>query len=314
MAAPAMSAALEHFDIQGIVARGYGNLKASSFLLLAIDEPQAAKRWLAVVSGSITSAERRADARAVNVAFTATGLSKLGLPPVVVEGFSFEFRDGMTSAHRRRVLGDLEDNAPETWAWGGPATPGIDVLLMVYGRDESELDAALSELVTTNSGVSTVARLETVALTDKEHFGFHDGISQPVIEGMNHAGAADNTVKAGEFVLGYPNEYGLFADSPTLDRSVPGASLLPEDPRGSGGADLGRNGSYLVLRQLWQDVPGFWRFVADAAGASDNGGEAERIRVEPRRRERVRLSRPRPARLPVPEGLPRQASSSTGLT
>jgi Dyp-type peroxidase family len=279
MAAPAMSADLEHFDIQGIVARGYGNLKAVSFLLLEIDEPQAAKRWLAGVSGSITSAERRPDARAVNVAFTATGLSKLGLSPAVVEGFSFEFRDGMTSAHRRRVLGDLEDNAPEKWSWGGPATPRIDVLLMVYGRDESELDAALSELVTTNSGVSTVARLETVALTDREHFGFHDGISQPVIEGMDHAGAADNTVKAGEFVLGYPNEYGLFADSPTIDRSVPGASLLPEDPRGSGGADLGRNGSYLVLRQLSQDVPGFWRFVADAAGASDNGGEAERIRL-----------------------------------
>src|ERR671918_141582 len=279
MAAPAMSADLEHFDIQGIVARGYGNQKASSFLLLAIEEPKAAKRWLAGVSGSITSAERRPDARAVNVAFTASGLSKLGLPSAVVEGFSFEFRDGMTSAHRRRVLGDLEDHAPETWVWGGPATPGIDVLVMAYGRDESELDAALRDIVTTSSGVSPVASLQTVALTDREHFGWHDGISQPVIEGMNHAGAASNTVKAGEFILGYPNEYGLFADSPSVDRSLPGASLLPDDPRGTGGADLGRNGSYLVLRQLSQDVPGFWRFVADAAGASHNGGETERIRL-----------------------------------
>ena len=39
------------------------------------------------------------------------------------------------------------------------------------------------------------------------------------------------------------------------------AGLLPARRRGQRRPDLGRNGSYLVLRQLAQDVPGFWRFV-----------------------------------------------------
>jgi Dyp-type peroxidase family len=60
-------------------------------------------------------------------------------------------------------------------------------------------------------------------------------------------------------------------------REDPGCLLLP-DPAGSGAVDFGRNGSYLVFRQLEQDVEGFWQFV-DAAtrradGSPDSGGGA----------------------------------------
>jgi Dyp-type peroxidase family len=278
MAAPAMSAPLERRDIQGLLARGFGNLKAASFLLLSIEDPSAAKRWIAGVADGITSAKDRPAERAVNLAFTARGLTKLGLAPEVIEGFSFEFRDGMTSPHRRRVLGDLDENAPERWVWGGPRSPGIDILVLLYGRDEHDLDGALRDVGPGGAGLSEVATLKTVALTDREHFGFHDGISQPVIEGMDHPGTAANTVKAGEFLLGYPNEYGLYPDTPTLDRSPTATSPLPTAPRGAGGADLGRNGSYLVLRQLSQDVPGFWQFL-DRATAVTNGGDGERVRL-----------------------------------
>ena len=37
------------------------------------------------------------------------------------------------------------------------------------------------------------------------------------------------------------------------------------DVEGSGAADFGRNGSYLVFRQLLQDVYGFWSFMDQAA-------------------------------------------------
>ena len=71
------------------------------------------------------------------------------------------------------------------------------------------------------------------------------------------------TVPAGEFILGYPNECGL-TGRPLLPASEdPGRLLLP-DPTGSGMVDFGRNGTYLVFRQLEQDVEGFWQFV-DAA-------------------------------------------------
>ena len=89
--------------------------------------------------------------------------------------------------------------------------------------------------------------LDTSDMGDREPFGFHDSISQPIIEGLSKSGDKNNTVRAGEFVLGYPNGYGLYTDRPILPASAPGAGLLPRDPAGSGGADLGRNGTYLDL-------------------------------------------------------------------
>ena len=79
-------------------------------------------------------------------------------------------------------------------------------------------------------------------------------------------------VKAGEFVLGYPNEYGLLTDRPLLAPAADPAGLLPARGR-HGRADLGRNGSYLVLRTLRQDVDAFHAFTdtatRDAAGRPD---------------------------------------------
>jgi Dyp-type peroxidase family len=45
--------------------------------------------------------------------------------------------------------------------------------------------------------------------------------------------------------------------------------LLLPDPAGSGAVDLGRNGSYLVVRQLQQDVDGFWLFLDTATRRAD---------------------------------------------
>ena len=54
---------------------------------------------------------------------------------------------------------------------------------------------------------------------------------------------------------------------------------LPRDADGSGRADLGRNGSYLVFRQLRQDVAGFWRFVDAATRRARREQRPERARV-----------------------------------
>ena len=75
-------------------------------------------------------------------------------------------------------------------------------------------------------------------------------------------------MRAGEFVLGYPNEYGLLTDRPLVPADADPGAVLPLDAA-SGEHDLGRNGTYLVMRQMQQDVPGFWRFVREAAGAGD---------------------------------------------
>ena len=112
-----------------------------------------------------------------------------------------------------------------------------------------------------------------------EPFGFHDGISQPRHRrACRRPPGPSGPVPAGEFVLGYPNGYGQLTDRPLLPRSDDPGRLLPPDPAGSGAADLGRNGTYLVLRQLEQDVEGFWRYVGRGHPA------AGRLRRSPARR------------------------------
>ncbi|HYY88902.1 MAG TPA: Dyp-type peroxidase [Chloroflexota bacterium] len=257
---------LELDDMQGLIGRGYAELRAASYMLLRIDDPASARSWLGRVAEEVTPASARPEDAALNVAITASGVQQLGLSPRL---FSNEFRTGMTTPRRRRALGDLGDSAPERWLWGGPDTPRIDLLLLVFGRDAATLDQRRASLAGSvgDSGVSEVLTLETaVDLDGKEHFGFADGISQPTIAGLSsRADIPPNTIRSGEFILGYPNEYGRYTARPLLEPSADPDRLLPQDVEGSGQADFGRNGTYLVFRQLSQDVRGFWRFVDQAA-------------------------------------------------
>jgi Dyp-type peroxidase family len=252
--------------MQGLLVSGHGHLHASRYVLLEITRPAAARAWLGRIADELTTARARSDGPAVNVALTAPGLSALGLPQVALDGFSAQFRDGMVSEHRSRALGDVGDSAPEGWDWGGPRRRPVHVALLLYARDEAALDTLDRRLA--GDGLEAVARLETT-WGDRDHFGFDDAVSQPEIEGVRPA-RGDDLIKAGEFVLGYPNEYGMLTGRPLLSAKTDPARVLPPDPAGSGAADLGRNGSYLVLRQLEQDVPAFWRF-ADRAAAGTNG-------------------------------------------
>ena len=269
---------LDLTDIQGIIVRGYGSLRGARFVVLGIRDARAAKRWLGELD--IRNGETRPTESdtCVNIAFTHAGLEKLGVYADVLAMFAAEFREGMTgSEHRRRILGDLEDSAPERWQWGGPGTAGVDVLLMLYAS-EDRIEAVYQSHAArfAGAGLELIAALPTIYLPDrKEHFGFRDGIAQPLIEGLETAGRPENTVAAGEFLLGYPNAYGQYTDRPLLARERDPRGLLPEPADGPGRRDLGRNGSYLVFRQLSQDVFKFWSALDDRTragnGAPDPG-------------------------------------------
>ncbi|HZQ99617.1 MAG TPA: Dyp-type peroxidase [Chloroflexota bacterium] len=278
MAAPAVTARLELGDIQGLVARGYADLVAARYLLLAVDDPTACRRWLASLVDRLTDAATRPDRTALNLAFTSAGLATIGLPEGALAQFSHEFVTGMTDANRQRILGDTEESAPERWSWGGPGTPAVHAVLMLFAVDDAALSAlcAVEEAALAAAGVSVVRRLDTTNLDGVEHFGFRDGISQPIVEGLSKTGSAPpgTVVRAGEFVLGYPNEYGLLTDRPLLEPAADPGGLLPRDAGGSGQRDLGRNGSYLVFRQLAQDVRGFWQFLDGVAQRSGGGAQA----------------------------------------
>jgi deferrochelatase/peroxidase EfeB len=109
-----------------------------------------------------------------------------------------------------------------------------------------------------------------------EPFGFTDGISQPKIDwacrqstNQHERDGYSNLLAAGELVLGYPNEYGLYTTRPLVDPQQDrlAGELLPKAADRPSLTDFGRNGSYLVIRQLHQDVPGFWQFLDKETGS-----------------------------------------------
>jgi Dyp-type peroxidase family len=269
MAAPAVSL-VEAEDVQGLVASAYGHLPHGCLLMFEIAQAAPARAWLTELAGAVTVASGRVEREAVNVALTPSGLQKLGVPPSTLGGFSREFQDGMTEPSRGRVLGDTGDSGPEYWVWGAPGTAPVDVLLLVYASTPRALAKALERRAgLKGTGLREVHRLDA-RRDDREHFGFRDGISQPVVDGIRTATARD-AIKAGEFVLGYPNELGQFTPRPLLEPSEDPEARLPVDVEGSGRPDLGRNGTYLVLRQLAQDVSRFWTHLDRVAASSGNG-------------------------------------------
>ena len=131
------------------------------------------------------------------------------------------------------------------------------------------------------AGLQQVSCLVCSFLDGTEPFGFVDGISQPKVD-WERKRAADsalqihygNDVALGEFLLGYPNEYGKYTERPLLSaQDDPQAACCRRRGLRRAQRDLGRNGSYLVLRQLEQDVAGFWSFL-DRAGVRQCRGQA----------------------------------------
>src|SRR4051794_18065980 len=94
-------------DVQGLVRFGYGKMTQASYLLTRVKDPSAARLWLR--GAPMTSAETmaRTPRSALQVAFTAAGLSALGVEPAIVAGFSPEFVGGMTEQNRVRRSGDV---------------------------------------------------------------------------------------------------------------------------------------------------------------------------------------------------------------
>ncbi|HEX2621689.1 MAG TPA: hypothetical protein VHL11_16140 [Phototrophicaceae bacterium] len=319
-------------DIQAFIVYGYGRFPYGRYLFLNIQDAEKAKKWLEGVIPLTTTVDqwdedesKRALNYAVNIAFTNPALQKLGVEEETLKTFSREFREGIapqpksqdTLHPRSIILGDTGISSPRKWGVGNlgdkDTNKEVHILLMINARDdtvaENLLKTAVFASIASGAAGVTVAYTEQGWMphdTQREVFGFHDGISNPWLEGtrynIRHADGTrgeplkvsdkvmikegkherreilldrDVVIRTGEFILGYPNEYKQLPLTP-LVWNDPNKLLKPFAASGSpsdlhGVKDLGRNGSYMVYRKLQQDVQEFWNYIAQQASVTANG-------------------------------------------
>ena len=187
------------------------------------------------------------DSRWVSLAFTWNGLRALGLDEASLATFPEEFRQGM--AARAEIVGETGANHPNYWV-GGLASPALHAVAILFARDMAECERCKREHdqhLSRIGGVEVLSGLDLEALypgEPREHFGYRDRLTHPVIEGTGEESTPGSLlpIKAGEFFLGYVDESG----------SKP---LMPQPEI------LSRNGSYLAYLRLQEHVGAFRDFL-----------------------------------------------------
>jgi len=243
---------LEFDDIQHILLTRTPAL-TGRYEFLTFRNPAGGRAWLAGILEKVQSAGEvitsvEKDKRWVTVAFTWNGLRALGVDEASLATFPEEFRQGM--ADRASILGDTGKNHPDNWV-GGLASPDLHAVVILFARDHGErvrCQAEHDKHVARCAGVEVLSALDLEATPpfDYAHdqFGYRDRLSQPVIEGSGEEPTPGSgaPLKAGEFILGYPDEAGP-------------PSNLPHPEL------LSRNGSFMAYRRLEDHVGAFRQFL-----------------------------------------------------
>jgi Dyp-type peroxidase family len=266
-------------QVQGLALDGFEQHSHAHFALVAFAGRQGLARCLR--SFAVSAGDVRVSGPARALGLSMAGLLRLGLPASTLAGLDPAFREGVCEPTRSERLGDVGGNGPQHWRWGGPEQPGFDAAFLLYARSRAELERerqCLAGELERQRG-TLVYELATEQLAGrKEHFGFRGGIAQPCLDSNQsderrpavlRRGPRHNTIAPGEILLGYTNEFGALPPSPLLPVALDPHELLPA---AGGQRDLGKDGSYLVVRQLEQDVHGFWSALDRRAG---NAGERD---------------------------------------
>jgi Dyp-type peroxidase family len=266
---------LDLANIQGNILGGF-NKDYQAFLFLRFTREHRTHEWLMEISendGIATTQDvlasharyrqmppqRRGELREklINIAFTYHGLLHLGKTWADLTALSDAFRQGMSE--RPEILGDTDDSAPKNWlpAFRPPALHAV--LILAADKDQD-----LTDMVTDH--IERFARYDIGLLLDErsatrknqanhriDHFGFHDGVSQPGVVGITTRPEPGQVlIQPGEFVLGHPVE---IAQGDSGDNGLPRTEI----------PDWAVDGSYLVIRRLRQQVVAFEQFVAETA-------------------------------------------------
>ena len=298
-----MTKQLDLLDIQGNVIRAYGRFgyPVARYVFLNIKDENIGREFVGAITKKVTTSVEWGDKPeqikqpkwTVNIAFTYQGMKQLGIPRASLVGFSPEFVSGMKE--RIDILGDDGPSSPEHWdpIWRDNRTArdkDVHILITLnaqYSKDtnllEESYDWLKSVIKEYEKGVVLLRGghrgddgtlldyqdakivMENGLPTAKEHFGYRDGISDPVFEGVPYDADRVNgrgkqmedgswaPLATGEFLLGHIDEAKEYPPAPN--------PIL-----------LSRNGTYMVYRKLHENVATFESYL-DEHGKKFPGGK-----------------------------------------
>lgn len=240
-------------DLQGNILKGHGRAFSVHLFLQFKDDAEAARAWIRGFSEGLDTARSQwqitrargptSDAHFRSFLLTADGYRALGVD-TLPDDIAFE-------AGMKARGGALNDPPPTDWE--AAYASSLHALVILANRHEDLVREEAERVVDSVSSVAAVVGRELgrrkcdTKGRDIEHFGFVDGISQPLF-------TKDEI------------------DSPTVqamtefDPSAPTSLVLTRDP--NGGSEHS-HGSFLVYRKLAEDVQGWDAEVFRLAGALD---------------------------------------------
>lgn len=305
-----MTQNLDLADIQGNILQAFvTGYPIARFVFLQIPDAPAGRAFIYAYRSRVTTALRWDHSNAydgpilatkpdvaINLALTYKGMKALGLPTRTLAQLPPEFIDGMRA--RGKILGGDEEVSGQA-KWDKAWDDDIHILVGLNALLDPETGTAVAQIgVETNylqalcnaHGIKIIGRhgtadsqwqdaaanmqktKATYQPVPTEHFGFIDGISNPVFEGQFGEDPHADVMMAigqgkilpvkdpqttppedrwaplatGEFLLGHPDEA----------QEIPG-SAAP--------ASLMRNGTFLVYRKLHENVGSFKSFIQEAS-------------------------------------------------
>jgi Dyp-type peroxidase family len=247
---------IEASDVQAIVLRPRPKPYLGEYVVLRIGDAEQGREMLRRILPHVAPSDQwwvPSLSGWLGISFTFEGLKALGVPQESLEGFPIEFRQGM--AARAAILHDFGANAPENWEHPF-GTPDVHVALALYARDDETLQEVLELARKAHhdlADISVVYRMQFGELPEgRNPFGFKDGLHNPHVEGSGSVAQAggEASIKAGEFILGYPDENGETALAP-----------VPQELR--------HNGTFVALRKFHMDVAAFRRYLRAQASSPE---------------------------------------------
>jgi Dyp-type peroxidase family len=248
--------ALEVSDIQATILRPRPSPYKGEYVILRIDDAAQGREMLRRILPHVAPADdwwKPTLPGWLGIAFTYPGLMALGVPKASLDSFPQEFREGMAS--RATILNDVGNNSPANWEYPF-GNADMHVAMAIYSKDDQSLDMVLTRARQSHHdlpGISVVYRMKFSELPGgRNPFGFKDGLHNPHMEGSGspiHPGYGP-PVKAGEFIMGYPDELGETA-------TIPEPQVLR------------RNGTFLAFRKFYTNVAAFRKYLHEQASSPE---------------------------------------------